>query len=305
MPDGQAQLATAFDYLAVHGRIAEALAKDWFFIGAYPKSGTTWLQRTLNEHPEICCAGEGHFFNHFGRLLESALKTHNKYIDDKNTRVFAEFEPFPHFEQHQFSYLLASAMALVLSEAPNARGARLIGEKTPDNLGFFSHLALLFPRAKFVHVIRDGRDCAVSAWFHNQRLSPDRLKQRFPTMDAFVEYIAGDWKKRVEAGLQFGATHPGRCLIVQYERMYLQPRDTLRAILGFLGADTAPDVLQNCVEESSFRKLSGGRAPGTENRASFLRQGKPGNWQQHLTPEATRTFLSVAGELMQRLGYRV
>ena len=305
MPDGQAPAVDTFDYRAVHARIEQLLAKDLFFIGAYPKSGTTWLLSTLNQHPEISCSGEGHFCNRLARQLESALKTHNTYIENKNRSTFGEFAPFPGFDRDHFRYLLASAIALVLSQTQGAREARVIGEKTPDNLGYFAHLALLFPQAKFLHVVRDARDCATSAWFHNMRVNPESLVRRFPNIESFAGHIATDWKNRVELGLRFCAAYPNRCLIVHYERMFLQPRDTLDAILRFLGVDTAPEVVQQCIAATSFQKMSGGRQPGTEDRASFLRQGKPGNWTQHFTPTINRDFLAVAGPVMARLGYRV
>jgi Sulfotransferase domain len=305
MPDGQAQAVAAFDYRAMHVRIEQVLAKDLFFIGAYPKSGTTWLVSTLNQHPEISCSGEGHFCNRFARLLESALKSHNTYIETKNRSTFGEFPPFPGFDQDQFRYLLASSIALVLSQTQGAQEAQVIGEKTPDNLGYFMHLALLFPQAKFLHVVRDARDCAVSAWFHNLRVNPDNLVKRFPTIESFAGHIATDWKNRIEHGLRFCAAYPSRCLIVHYERMFLQPRETLHAILRFLGVDADPAVVQQCISAASFQKMSGGRQPGAEDRASFLRQGKPGNWTQHFTPDMNRDFLTVAGPVMAHLGYRV
>ncbi len=37
------------------------LQRPFFIVGA-SRSGTTWLQRTLNTHPEVLCKGEGAFF---------------------------------------------------------------------------------------------------------------------------------------------------------------------------------------------------------------------------------------------------
>lgn len=304
MPDGQIQTPPAFDYRAVHAGVEQLLAKEMFFIGAYPKSGTTWMRTMLDHHPEISCSGEGHFCNHFAKLLMTALKTHNAYIEDKNKRTFGEFAPFPLFVEDHFAYLLVSAMALVLSQSKRVPEARVIGEKTPDNLIYFPMLAQLFPQARFLHVVRDPRDCAVSAWFHNERVHPEQRDEHFPTFEGFTTHIAGEWRKLVERGLHFNAAYPERCLIVHYENLARQPEKTLGTVLEFLGADAAPAVVQHCVAAGSFQSMSGGRQPGTEDRTSFLRQGRPGNWTQHFTEQMNNDFLDIVRPAMTRVGYR-
>ncbi len=296
--------AAASKYFETQDQIARLLAKDLLFIGGYPKSGTTWLQVMLDAHPEISCRGEGHFLDHFAPLLVTALNTHNTYITAKNESVFAGFDPFPAFRQDHVNHLLLSAMALVLLQLRDSRAARIIGEKTPENVLHFAKLEVLFPDAKFIHVVRDGRDCAVSAWFHNLRTAPGEMSQRYPGFEQFAEWIAGEWKESVELGLRFGAARPRKCMIVHYEDMCLNPHATVQSAFRFLGVSADDDIVQRCVAEGSFEKMSGGRHPGMEDRSSFVRQGRPGNWRDHLTADGLAKFVAVAGDLMGRLGYR-
>jgi len=292
-----------FRFQDLHANIAELLAKDLFFIGAHPKSGTTWLQVMLNAHPEVSCSGEGHFLDRFAPLLEHALNTHNQLIARKNDSIFKEFKPFPYFDKEALAYLLMSSISLLLLRSNDHRRVRAIGEKTPDNVLHFATLAVLLPRARFVHVVRDGRDCAVSAWFHNLRVNPQETRRRHKDMADFIASMARSWKHYVERGMRFAAANPGRCLLVRYENVASQPHETMGAVFGFLGVDASFGVLRRCVDEGRFEKMSGGRQPGVEDSASFLRQGTPGNWRRHLTPEANRAFLDTAGDLMTMLGY--
>jgi Sulfotransferase family len=296
-------LPQTFSYQDLHANIAELLAKDLFFIGAHPKSGTTWLQTMLNAHPEVSCSGEGHFLNRFAPLLENALKTHNQLIARKNGSIFKEFKPFPRFDNAEFSYLLASAIALMLLRSNDHRQARTIGEKTPDNVMHFTRLAALYPQAKFLHVVRDGRDCAVSTWFHNLRVNPGETQRRYKDVADLALAIAKIWKNHVEHGMRFCTANPGRCLVIRYENLVSQPRKTMRAVFRFLGVDASLDILHCCVDEGRFEKMSGGRPPGIEDRTSFLRQGMPGNWRQHFNAETNRAFLEIAGDPMRQLGY--
>ena len=292
------------DYQDLHANIEKFLAKDLFFIGAHPKSGTTWLQVMLNAHPEISCSGEGHFINRFAPLLETAVKTHNQLIARKNGSIFREFKPFPLLGQHEFTYLVASAISLMMMRATDFQRARVIGEKTPDNVLHFAQLAAIFPNAKFLHVLRDGRDCVVSTWFHNLRVNPEETQRRYQTMHDFITFMAKSWSSYVDRGLRFQAAYPQRCLTVRYEDMVANPRDAMRAVFQFLSVDVSLAVLRRCVEAGKFETMSGGRQPGEENRASFLRQGMPENWRQHLTPEDNKAFLDIAGNVMTRVGYK-
>ena len=71
--------------------------------------------------------------------------------------------------------------------------AAAIGERSPSNTKHLDRLDALFPKAKFIQIVRDGRDCSVSVWFHNLRVTrsgqgdkaeaqlPRCLKGRRPT----------------------------------------------------------------------------------------------------------------------------
>ena len=93
-------------------------------------------------------------------------------------------------------------------------------EKTPQHVQHLVALSQQFPAAKFIHVIRDGRDCAVS--FHRRWL-------RQPELTVFR------WKKVVaigrEQGRQLGTD---RYLETRYEDLTTQPEQSLRRISAFL-----------------------------------------------------------------------
>jgi hypothetical protein len=50
---------------------------------------------------------------------------------------------------------------------------KFIGKNTPDNVHYLLILGRLLPQARLIHVIRDGRDSAVSGWFHNLPVSEE------------------------------------------------------------------------------------------------------------------------------------
>ncbi len=282
--------------------VDRVLSKPLFFIGGLPKSGTTWLQLLLDAHPDICCRGEGHLANRFGPLLRGAIKEHNATLAVKNTSLFKGLPAFPEFTGAHLKYLWVSAAALLLADASTGREAT-IGEKTPDNVLHFALLAELLPHAKFVHVIRDPRDCAVSGWFHNQRSNPGEARHRFGTLSDYLRMTAERWTTVVAVAAEFAEAHPASSFEVRYEDLVAQPRETLGGLLRFLGVAATPRLIDACRAEAAFEKLSGGRQRGEEDRASFFRRGQAGDWRNHVSAEENAAFLALYGPIMARHGY--
>ncbi|HLY54914.1 MAG TPA: sulfotransferase [Stellaceae bacterium] len=292
-----------FDLDRLHARVAALRRKRLFFIGGAAKSGTSWLELLLDRHPQICCRGEGHFTNVLVPQILQVAEEYNKVLAWKNDVVFAELPSYPPLNEERQTYLWATAIALQLDAQCEGSTAKIIGEKTPDNVRSFALLHAAFPEARFIHIVRDGRDAAVSNWFHNMRVTPEWVTETYGTIDAFAEMFAGYWSGDLAAGTEFGLAHPDRYAVVRYEDLHADTRATLATLFEFLDVPTTSRVLAKCAEEGSFQRLSGGRAQGEEDRGSFFRKGTPGDWRNHMTPEAEARFRAVAGTWLRRFGY--
>ena len=295
----------AFGYAGQHRILDEMRAKDLFVVGGVPKSGTTWLQMLLNAHPEVSCAGEGHFLTSLAPLLGTAMKEYNAVIRHKNRDVLQEFTEFPQFADRDIGFLFVSAALLLLAASGKARDVRVVGEKTPDNITNLWFLADHFPAAKFIHILRDPRDCTVSTWFHNQRVSPEEAQDRFPTLDAFVPHVAQAWCDSVDEWECFAEAEPSRCAMVRYEDLVADPHAELRRLFEFLRVSSHAATIHDCIAAGDFTRLTGGRPPGVEDRGSLLRQGLPGDWRKHLSGGDDLMCRCIAGSTMARFGYVV
>jgi|SRR5580658_588822 hypothetical protein len=295
----------AGSYDALQAEIAALRQRQLFFIGGAAKSGTTWLQLLLDRHPAISCKGEGHFPSFLLPALMNAILEYNELIARKNRTVFGELPGgYPQLGQEQIAYLLTTAIELQLSAPASDPAIRVIGEKTPDNVRFFPQLQAVFPSAKFIQIVRDGRDCAVSGWFHNLRTAPDWLRENFASMEAYITRTAGDWAENVGAGTRFGAARPQSYLAIRYEDLVAEPVPVLARVLNFLGVSADLEILDLCLDAGAFETLSGGRRPGEEDRNSFFRKGVSGDWRNYFTAETSRRFEAAAGEWLERYGYR-
>src|SRR5205823_6449212 len=162
---------------------------------------------------------------------------------------------------------------------------------------------LLFPAAKFIQIVRDGRDCAVSGWFHNLRMTPDWTKKNFASLRGYAVRCAQTWAEQLADAQQFADRNPARFLRVRYEDLAADTDRALAALFNFLGVDDGKAVLARCRSEASFAKLSGGRSPGQENRRSFFRKGVAGDWRNHFSSEIEAEFRKKSGGWLDRLGY--
>ena len=191
----------------------------------------------------------------------------------------------------------------MLIEQPKADTARSIGEKSPDNIRHLNALIRLFPKAKIIHIVRDGRDCAVSCWFHNLRILEERTREHFRSLDEFAGSFADTWTSEVSAAARFGNAQPDRYLVVRYEDLVANEDVAAKAIFEFLDVEYGSDIVRKCGEAASFQRLSGGRTRGEENRDSFFRNGVPGEWRQALGEAACKQFVSKAGPWLSFFGY--
>ena len=148
------------DWAGRQAALATVAAKQLFFIGASPRSGTTWLQLLLDAHPEISCRGEAHFGDSFALALRKAAGEHNKLLDHKNRLLLSEVGGYPLLGRPELRHLLATAVLLGLERQTVGRPrCRAVGEKTPDNVRWFAELRQLFPQAKFIFLVRDRATC--------------------------------------------------------------------------------------------------------------------------------------------------
>ena len=167
-----------------------------------------------------------------------------------------------------------------------------------------SMLNRFFPGCKIVHIIRDGRDVAVSGWFHNIRKTGDEFVKRFGTMATYVKFTTKDhWCRYIGEARRFGVRNPDRYFELRYEDMHSDPQPLVGRLLQFLSVDDSADMIDRCLEAGSFKKLSKGRSSGEEDRTSFFRKGVVGDWRQHLDPESVEAFMEMGGDLLRELGY--
>lgn len=278
--------------------LARALALPKAFVVGCQKSGTTWVQRLLGAHPEVCSRGEARLGTLLFPLLAQTARTYNEH------QRAGEINRLENEQLRAVGLVAAcSLFARWLDAEPEPDRVRLIAEKTPEHAQALELLDAVFPACRVVHVIRDGRDCAVSGWFHQLRQNATQFRAQFPTMAAYAEFFARDhWAPYIRAARAWGVAHPDRYHELRYEDLIERPHEGYAALFEFLGVSADDATVSACVERTSFKAMTG-RAPGEENASSHFRKGVVGDWREHLDADALAAFERPVRDLMRELAY--
>lgn len=261
-----------------------------FFVVGSPRSGTTLVRRLLCAHPRLYIPGETGFLPFLRvdarRALSRRELAHvlrrigslNRHWIHPPDAVAAGTDP-----------RLREVLETLYGDRARSYGAARWGDKTPGYVRYLPDLDRIFPDAQVLHVLRDGRDVALSAraeWGANHWY-----------MD--LHYLLRQWAINVRAGRRDGARlGPARYLEVRYEELVTRPRQTMERILRFLGE--APD---HAVDEAI---ASPSAVPGKRFHRGVHRpvsDASAGRWRRELTAREAKLADSLVGDLLRELGY--
>jgi hypothetical protein len=306
-----------------------------FFVTGLGKSGTRWLTKILDSHPEVLCKGEGRFFSAGWRRADLANEkalasslyyalTHSEHLRLWIERSVWSRDGDP--DEH-INALMRLATQYFLTTELARSGKRLVGDKSPLlDEGFMREVGTVYPRARVIHVIRDGRDRTVSSMHRGWRRASQGYPHRLSNEDLargealredprgttetgvftedWLRQAARNWRRLVGRAVEDGPALLGSDYTeVRYEDLLERPYEEVGRLLGFLGVDARGTLVERCVLSASFERLSKGRERGQEDPSSFYRKGIAGDWKNHFTEEDKRVFKEEAGELLIRLGY--
>lgn len=189
----------------------------------------------------------------------------------------------------------AELVGALYSEFAAARGKALAGEKSPDYVRRLPMLQALFPQSRFLHIIRDGRDVALSTieWAREDK-GPGRFKlwQKEP-----MAVCALWWRWLVSVGQKDGARLGAAYREVSYEKLVAQPEESLRGLATFLELPFAPEMLT--YHEGKIRDR-----PNLSAKSAWL-PPTPGlrDWRAQMAERDLELFEVLAGDLLTALGY--
>jgi hypothetical protein len=269
-----------------------------FVLGA-GRSGTSVLRSVLDGHSQLAVSHEGRFVFPLSRrrsryeradgfdvdafaadLLADPAVRGNLGLEPDDVRTALGGAPIVNYPD---------AVRRVFAYYASQRGKSRYGDKMPAYVQRIPTLAAMFPEGRFVHIIRDGRDVALSTMaIPGERQDPVAL--------------GIDWRRRVEAGRTAGARLGARRYHeVRYERLVADPEEPVAELCRFLDLDYEPEMLQFFERRDNVPAKV--RANPRHARLAEPLSSGARSWRTDMQPADLERFEVVAGELLVELGY--
>lgn len=261
-----------------------------FVIGA-PRSGTTWLCQMLSEHPAMAGLGSTEL-TLFSRYLAPWERNFIREKQDLDAGRWSQGMPVI-FSEPEFEQLLRSIVDAVYSKVHARRpGATHILDKHPNYSNYLPLIHRLLPQSRFIHLIRDGRDVAVSMM---------SVRKRVGHSPGEVRGAANEWIRCISNARAYAPTlGPAHYLEVRYEDLMKATTTQLAHIFEFCGVEASTTFVEQVVAKNNIlvRQVSGGDASLNQLRTT------PGAiWRTKLTTSERHDLDQIAGGMLRELGY--
>ncbi len=253
-----------------------------FVVGA-ARSGTTWVYDILTSHPQVAGVYESWLFtrnNGLGAVFNSAHWPPNR----SGLSGLLEREALLEETRAFADRLLARALK------PEHR---FLIEKSPSHVFAVPLIHELYPRSRFIHVLRDGRDVTVSVRAAARSWVP-QWRQAFGRS---VLTSARAWSHAVRRARKLGAELGDQFLEVRFEEIKQDPLGAYRRLLEFCEISYDDSLLQQIHDQTDFASNY------KSNEEGFRRGGRVGDWRTHFNVLDAVQFNLAAGDTLIETGY--
>jgi hypothetical protein len=290
------------------------------FVVGVSRSGTTLLRLMLDAHPDLTIPAETHFVpmvaNVCDQLIEEGASTevvrqraletmmgHPRWGDFR----LSEEDVRERMEGHD-PLTTGDAIRAFYEAAAALEGKPRWGDKSPPYTYKAVRIQQALPEAHFIHIIRDGRDVALS--LSEVSWGPDDITE-----------AAEKWVRELrKARKRARGLAPGTYMEIRYEDLVTEPEPLLRKIADFVDLpwdEAMLDYPRRAEErmrgemERTLKPLGGGTITAEERTRQHQLVFQPpsasraGRWRTEMSPEHRKAFESVAGPLLKKLGYEV
>jgi LPS sulfotransferase NodH len=309
--------------------VRQFFPREKFFILGHARSGTTLLMRLARLHPEVHCNYQAHFFTR-KPLLKSLVDSPE--IEEWLTRKSNRWN-----QGRDLSPLVLRASADFIMERDAARkGKRIIGDKSPSSVihgQAVRDMHAVYPDAKLVYIVRDGRDVLISERFRNfveeskfltaedkriladLRADPASFRlgstqafsdgRRSIFTESFIRRAAKGWVTNLQETEDEGRRLYGKNYFsLRYEDLLKDPFKEMSRLWNFLSVKTINKSLEKKIKaEMASNPDEEWQAKRDEGIASFLPKGQAGNWQSLFSAKDTSVFKGAAGEMLVKWKY--
>lgn len=250
----------------------------------------------LDRHPDVAIPDESYFIPQLADRHRGEVDL-DRFVDDlRRLQTLVDWGVTADEVRARLRPGLSAgdAISAVYETYAADRGKSRWGDKTPLYMQHLALLERLFPDALFLHLVRDGRDAAVSF-----RAMPAGVVTEGWAHPRSIGDFAAQWRTEIRAARRLGErVGQAHYLELRYEDLVADPDRELGRACAFAGLTFDPAMLRYAGEVDVSAK---------PHQQSLTRPPTPGlrDWRRELSPEEVGAFEAVAGDLLADLGYEV
>jgi hypothetical protein len=276
-----------------------------FLVGC-ARSGTTWLQRLLASHPKIRTGQESFLFSSYIgpqlRNWSNEIRTLSSGRGGAGMRAYLREDEFLSIlREEMFRF-----MKPMIGDLPDGY---LFLEKTPNHALWMPEIIALLPKARFINMLRDGRDVVASL------LAASRTWANWAPDNALG--ASRRWVRNVEAAEKAAKKlSPEQFYEVRYEQLLNSPKLVLQNVSRFLGINWNENEIVDAIKKNDAKVALKTATPipirgefsvisGSEVKQppGFIRRARAGSWKQDLSPVEKMLTWIGASRTMAKVGY--
>ena len=272
-----------------------------FIIGT-ERSGTNLLRLMLNSHSAIVVPHPPHIMKLFGPIA----KLYGDLANDANFRTLVgdvctmvELHPYPWeirpdkervFREARERSLLCVYFA-IYDQYREWSGKRRWCCKSTFMIDHVGEILRHHPHARFIFMVRDGRDVSVSA-------------KESIFNHCHVQYTALRWQREQRVGLDWLARlRQEQMTLLRYEELLASPEETVQRLCAFLGEEFEKKMLE--YHSSREAQKSGSLSISWQNTSRPVLRDNSQKFRTKLSTEEIFMFEAIACQELQELGYEL
>jgi hypothetical protein len=294
---------------------------DKFFIFGHARSGTTLLARLVRVHPQVHCNWQAHFFTR-KPLLKSLVSSPEvtAWLTHNSNRWNRGRDLSP--------VVLRAVSDFILERDARRLGKSVVGDKSPSSINdgeAVRNLYQVYPDARLVFIVRDGRDAAISHRIQSfvdrmghiseedRKIYADFVKNSDPYFrgerslytEQGIRNFAAGWVKNLEETEGEGQKLFGnRYFHLRYEDLLADPWGGMCKLWSFLGVSGMDESLNIALDAEMGSNPDADYQKGKDQAlAKLTDKGKRGGWRNLFTSRDKQIFKEVAGQALIAWGY--